>query len=92
MIYWFIPNYNRQFVVMDIFVKTKDEAFTYWQAKDKVMRVDKKYYHSLETISYLGNILKISNQYEDYLTGKYGDWSISIKEGNCSIDERTAIN
>ena len=90
MLSWFSPNHKHA-IVLDVFVKTDDGQHTYWQAMDKVMRVDKKYYHSFETVPYLGNTLKVPNQHKDYLTEKYGDWSVPIKEWDCSTDERTVI-
>lgn len=91
MVYWFIPGYKRQLVVMDIFVKAKDEAFTYWQAKDKVMRVENKYYESFETVQYRGHLLKVPNHYREFLTQKYGNWSITVKDWDCARDESTVI-
>lgn len=92
MVYWFIPNYNKQFVVMDIFVKAKDEAFTYWQAKDKVMRVENKYYETFETVQYRDHLLKVPNHYREFLTQKYGDWSVTVKDWDCATDESTIVN
>lgn len=90
MLSWFLPNYKNT-IVLDVFTKTNDEQYTYWQAMDKVMRVDKKYYQSFETVSYLGNTLKVPNQYRDYLTEKYGDWSIPVKDWNCGEQELTRV-
>ena len=84
---WFIPNYES--IVMDIFVKTKDKTHTYWQAKDKVMRVENKFYQSFEPIDYYGQKLRAPNFYKDYLTEKYGDWSVTIKDWDCTKDELT---
>jgi lipopolysaccharide cholinephosphotransferase len=91
MLSWVSPE-HRHAMVLDIFIKTDDLQHTYWQAMDKVMRVDKKYYQSFETISYLGNTLKVPNHFKDYLTQKYGDWSVPVKDWSCDTDERTVIN
>lgn len=90
-LYWFVPNYNEQFVVLDVFVKSNDENYTYWQAKGKVMRVENKYYDSHKTIQYLGHELKIPNHYESYLTEKYGNWKIPVKEWDCGVNELTIL-
>jgi lipopolysaccharide cholinephosphotransferase len=79
-------------VVLDIFVKVKDNQYTYWQANSKVMRVENRYYESYETISYRGQQLKVPNQYKEYLTEKYGDWSVVVKEWNCTVNELTIVN
>lgn len=84
---WFIPNYES--IVMDIFIKTNDSTHTYWQAKNKVMRVENKFYQSFQLIEYNGQSLKAPNFYEDYLTEKYGDWSVPVKDWDCAKNELT---
>jgi lipopolysaccharide cholinephosphotransferase len=56
------------------------------------MRVDKKFYNTYDTIDFEGYTYKIPSHYKEYLTLKYGDWSIPVKEWNCGIDERTIVN
>src|SRR5690349_80260 len=51
---WFLPNYDH--VVLDIFCKTSDGTHTYWQAQEKIMRVEDKYYKSFETVDYHGHL------------------------------------
>lgn len=87
---WFVPK-HKSAMVLDVFVKTNDETFTYWQAMDKVMRVDKKYYQSFETIDYQGTTLKVPNHYRDFLTEKYGNWSIPVKAWNAGDQELTIM-
>lgn len=89
MIKWFVPAANKYFVVLDVFVKSSDDKFAYWEAKDKVMKVSKRYYESWESIEYLGHELKVPNHYKDYLTEKYGDWKTPIREWDCGKDEKT---
>lgn len=84
---WFIPNYES--IVMDVFIKTKDKTHTYWQAKSKVMRVDNKFYQGFDSIEYNGQTLRAPNFYEDYLTEKYGDWSVAVKDWDCAKNELT---
>jgi lipopolysaccharide cholinephosphotransferase len=91
ILYWFLPRHSKNFVVLDIFVKTNDETFTYWQAKKKIMRVENKYYQSQETIPYKGHSLNVPNHYKDYLTEKYGDWSTPIRDWDCGENELTII-
>jgi lipopolysaccharide cholinephosphotransferase len=86
---WFTP--GSELVVLDLFIKVKDQTHTYWQAKEKVMRVENKFYESFETVDYLGQTLKVPNQYRDYLTEKYGNWSIPVKEWNCGENELTIV-
>lgn len=91
IVHWFVPNPDKQFVVLDIFVKVKDESFTYWQAKEKVMRVENKFYESHDTVLFHGHELKAPNHHKAYLTSKYGDWTIPVKEWDCAKDEKTIV-
>ena len=91
VLYWFLPNYNKHLIIMDIFTKTKDNTHSYWQAKEKVMRVENKYYESFETIEYRGHTLRVPNHYRDYITQKYGDWSIPVKDWDCGENELTIV-
>ncbi len=77
---------------LDIFVKVEHEGSVYWEAKDRLMRVDARYYRSFEEVEYRGHRLKVPNAYRDYLTEKYGDWSVPVKEWDCAVDERTLVD
>jgi len=83
------PWYSKNYIVLDIFVKVKDENYCYWQAQGKLLRVENKYYELFETIEYQNTSLRIPNFYRDYLTQKYGDWSVPVKEWECGKNERT---
>lgn len=85
------PIFHKYMVVADIFVKADDDKYTYWQAMEKIMRVDKKYYSSFETVEYLGETIRIPYDYKGYLTEKYGDWSTPQKVWVCGNDEKTII-
>lgn len=85
---WFVPKYQ-SFVVLDLFLKASDATHTYWQAQEKVMRVENRFYESYETVTYREKALKVPNHYEDFLTAKYGNWRIPVKEWNCGENELT---
>jgi len=85
------PIAHKYMVVADIFVKTNDSQYTYWQAMEKIMRVDNKYYSSYETVEYIGKNLKVPFEHKAYLTEKYGDWSTPVKNWSCGNDEKTVI-
>jgi len=87
----FFPIFQRYMVVADIFVKANDDDYTYWQAMEKIMRVDKKYYSSYEIVKYMDRHIKVPHDYKGYLTEKYGDWSVPKKEWICGKDEKTII-
>ena len=87
IVHWFIPSFNN--IVVDIFVKKNDAEFTYWQAKRRLMRVENRYYTSFQTVNFYGVELKVPNHYRDYLTQKYGDWSVPVKNWDCGENELT---
>lgn len=84
-----IPFFRKICINLDIFIKYPDGSKVYWQAKEKIMCVDKKYYTSYETIECMGRSFRVPNQYKNYLTEKYGDWHVPIREWDCGRDEKT---
>lgn len=86
---FFHPFFRKNYVILDIFIKTSDQEFTYWQAMGKVMKVSKQYYESYEEIEYRGKRFKVPNDYKSYLTEKYGDWSVPIQNWVAGRDEKT---
>lgn len=64
----------------DIFVKTRHEGFVYWQAKGCTMRVREHHYHSCEMVEWEGRQLPGPADTHGYLSAKYGDWSVPVKE------------
>lgn len=89
LIKFFYPWYSEFYIVLDIFVKAKDETYTYWQAQGKLLKVESKYYETFETIDYQNEKLKVPNCYRGYLIQKYGDWSVPVKEWECGKNEGT---
>lgn len=85
----FIPYFKKKNIVLDVFVKSRDEKYAYWKAMGRTMRVPKKHYDSYEEIDFDGRKLKVPNYYEDYLTEKYGDWSVPVKNWVCGENELT---
>ena len=57
----------------------------------KILRVDKSHYQSQDKIVFQGKTLSVPANYRDYLTAKYGDWSIPVKEWLCKDDEKAII-
>lgn len=75
---------------LDVFVKHPRDGYVYWQAAGNVMRVSDKFYSSYETVEWEGRELKVPMGYRDYLTEKYGDWSIPVKDWHCD-NEKTVV-
>ena len=86
-----IPNFSKGYIPLDVFIKSNNKTHTFWQAEERVMRVDRKYYDGYETIEFLNHVLKCPTHHRDYLTQKYGDWSVPVKEWKCSENELTVI-
>ena len=86
---FFHPYFRKKYIMLDIFIKTNDQNFTYWQAMNKVMKVDKRHYDSYEEIEYRGKKFKIPFDYKAYLTEKYGNWTIPIEDWVSGRDEKT---
>lgn len=76
---------------LDIFVKYQQEGFVYWQAKEKLMRVEAEHYNDFEEVEFQGMKLKAPANYHEYLTKKYGDWSTPVKEWDCGSQEQTIV-
>jgi hypothetical protein len=74
---------------LDIFVKYRFNGKVWWAAKSRVMAVDDSHYSSYETVEYFGRKLRVPVDYKEYLTRKYGDWSLPVKVWNCQSDEGT---
>lgn len=93
MSFWkmFFPAFAEKMVVLDIFVKTSDDTHTYWQSMGKILRVDKVHYDGFEQVNLKGKPLSAPKNYKDYLTAKYGDWSIPVKEWLCKEDEKAIV-
>ncbi len=78
-------------LVADIFVKYDNGQDTYWIAKQKVMKAPSLHYLGYEEIDYMGRCYRVPLKYPDYLTHKYGDWSVTVKEWDCSTDEKSVV-
>jgi len=83
---------HKYMIVADVFVKASDENHTYWQAMEKILRTDNRYYSSYELIEYNGRQLRVPCDYKNYLSEKYGDWSVPKKDWVCAKDEKTIIS
>lgn len=76
---------------LDIFVKYEHEGYVYWQAKRRLMRVESFHHDGFEEVEFKGRKLKAPVKYKDFLTKKYGDWSVPVKEWDCGTQEKTII-
>ena len=87
----FHQSFRNSYINIDIFVKCSDEESTYWQAKDKALKVDKKHYEGYDEVEFMGKMLKTPLFAEEFLESKYGDWKTPVKEWDCGTDEKTIV-
>ena len=78
-------------VYLDVIVKEEIENSVYWEAKERLMRVASSYYDGYDSIFVDGQTFKAPKKHKDYLSEKYGDWSIPVKEWDCGTDEKTIV-
>ncbi len=71
---------------MDIFLKYPMGQSMCWSAANRYMQVDRKYYNGFDLIKWNGRELRVPRNYENYLTEKYGDWSITIKDWSAKVE------
>jgi hypothetical protein len=87
-----IPSLKDKSIVLDIFIRTDDEKDTYFISNTKMCKVDKKFFSGFETVSFRNRALKIPNFADEYLTQRYGDWSIPVKVWDGAKDDLSNIN
>lgn len=68
---------------MDIFLKYPKDEWMCWTAANRHMRVKRDYYEGYDVIDWNGHKLRAPKNHRDYLTEKYGDWSVVIKDWSC---------
>ncbi len=75
---------------LDIFIKYSDKQYTYWKAGEHIMRVNREFYQGCDSITFMGCRLKTPNNYQQYLSLKYGDWKTPQQDWHFS-NEGTVI-
>ena len=78
-------------LVADVFIKFDDGHDVFWIAKEKVMKTSNVYYNGFDEVEYNGRSYKVPLQHKSYLTQKYGDWSIPVKNWDCANDEKSVV-
>lgn len=82
-------------VRVDIFLKSVDRYSAYWTVghpRSFVKKsVPKKYYQQLTSIAFEGQSVSIPQDYDEYLTLRYGDWKVPVMEWNCLTDDKATI-
>lgn len=78
-------------VCLDVFIKYTSDQKTYWEIAGKVKNVPTKFYTSFSKISFKNKSYTIPEFTDEYLTYRYGDWQIPVKEWDTAKDDK-ALN
>ncbi len=81
-------------VMLDIFLKRKIEDDYFWTVgiKTPVLKSSPaKFYDKLTTVKFDRKDYLIPFLYEEYLTYRYGDWKIQVKEWNFKKDDNAIV-
>ncbi len=78
-------------VCLEIFVKYVHENNVYWKVGDKTMSAPKTFYDESKKITFLDKKYDIPLKTDEYLTHKYGNWKIPIKNWDALKDELSII-
>ncbi len=74
-------------VALDIFIKFKKDNEYFWQVGKKKKSVPSHFYDTLSPYTFDGKEYLVPKQYNAYLTFRYGDWKIPVKEWNTFKDD-----
>ncbi len=74
-------------VALDIFIKFEKDGEYFWQVSNKRKSVPSHFYNNLREHRFKGKRYLIPKESEEYLTFRYGDWKIPIKEWDTSKDD-----
>lgn len=77
-------------VTLDIFIKYNVQEGTYWYVGGNTMRVETGFYESYEVVNYMGRQFRVPVNYQRYLTEKYGNWKIPVKDWSY-LQEKTIV-
>lgn len=78
-------------VTLDIFIKFKKDSDYFWQAGTKKKSVPSYFYDKTITYDFYNKKMRVPEKYPEYLTCRYGDWKMPVKEWNTFTDDK-AIN
>lgn len=81
--------FGRGWPRLDIFAKYEAGGRMHWVAKDRIMSVSAHHYAGNDTVEYFGRRLKIPLDVDGYLSAKYGEWRIPVKQWDCGTQELT---
>ncbi|MBU0994518.1 MAG: LicD family protein [Proteobacteria bacterium] len=78
-------------VCLDIFIKFRKDEIYYWRVKDTKKSVPAEFYNELVTWPFNHKTYFVPKDYDGYLTYRYGNWRIPVKEWDTFSDDK-ALN
>lgn len=75
-------------VTLDIFIKFRFEDKYFWQIGGCKKSVPAHFYDELGSIEFNDKKYLIPQLFDEYLTHRYGDWTIPVKEWNTFKDDK----
>jgi phosphorylcholine metabolism protein LicD len=82
-------------VILDIFIKKKIEDKYYWTVgvkKPVLKSVPKQFYEDLTEFKSNNHSFMVPEDYDGYLTYRYGDWKTTVKEWNFKKDDKAIVS
>jgi len=79
------------FPVVDVFVKYSDGENVFWQVEGLILKINKDYYSAFEYIEFFGKHLRAPLRYKDYLTEKYRNWEVPVKDWRLKTGDFTIV-
>ncbi|WP_298286648.1 LicD family protein [uncultured Lutibacter sp.] len=74
-------------VCLDIFIKYNYNEKAYWQIGNKVKNVPYKFYATVKEIKFNNYSYSIPKLTDEYLTYRYGNWKVPVKNWNTFTDD-----
>lgn len=75
-------------VCVEIFVKYNYKEDSYWEIAGKKKQVPSKFYNTISTIEFNNYQYSIPKLTDDYLTYRYGDWKVPVKDWDTFNDDK----
>lgn len=91
----YIPKINGDRVHIDIFLKYCDGVDYHWVigCKNQVhKKISRKYYDQFDEIEFKGKTYPIPAHVEEYLTARYGDWRVPVKDYSWVKDDSAIVS
>jgi phosphorylcholine metabolism protein LicD len=78
-------------VCVDIFIKYPIQNDSYWLIGNKVKHVPNKFYDTFKTIKFNDFDYRIPELTDEYLTYRYGNWQIPVKNWDTAKDDKAIV-